>query len=186
MGPNSFVFRGLGPYPIDLRNTDARFFILEEDDMKRKRTGSKVTLKFFQTDCSFPSGYSSPVTWATAPRVKHKERVDGKLSLCKNGFHVPAETTKSMGTWARYCDTVALVRVSGDHVDSPSKSCWRSMVILKYMSWKSFLNMMSCEVSTSRSEFLRSDFDSLRIKHGVNWIKIAKQRMLTDASKTFS
>ena len=59
--------------------------------------------------------------------------VDGKLKICKNGFHASEHIQDAL----RYVqgDTLAAVEVDGDHIKDDDKQCWRKMRVVETYDW---------------------------------------------------
>ena len=60
-------------------------------------------------------------------------KVDGKLKICKNGYHASENTIDAMGYIV--CAWIAKVEVRGESIIEDDKQCWSEMKILEWCKW---------------------------------------------------
>ena len=69
----------------------------------------------------------------TVWKVGEWKRANGKLKMCKNGFHASCYIQDAL----RYVPGLhlALVEVRGKHLKDDDKECWREMRVIKKWKW---------------------------------------------------
>lgn len=93
-------------------------------------------------------------------------KIDGKLEICKKGFHASENIIDSMNYVN--CEILAQVEVRGDSIVGNDKQCWSEMRVIKKWKWEKSDSIKLAIFAASRGAMGATTIDIKKDCH--SWI----------------